>query len=87
MYVCVCVCEREREHFTGDLKNTEQSYIVILYIPIIFSVDKLRFFDWSFNIKLSKINRINLQKSRRTDLKSTMNQFNIIKFLRYHINF
>ena len=35
-------------------------------------------FSWSFNIKLSKINRINRQKVEDTvDLKSTMNQFNI----------
>ena len=32
-------------------------------------------FSWSFNIKLSKINRVDRQKS---NLKSTMNQFNII---------
>ena len=33
-------------------------------------------FSWSFNIKLSKINRVDRQKS---NLKSTMNQFNITK--------
>ena len=27
-----------------------------------FLVDKLRFFNWSFNIKLSKINRMDMQK-------------------------
>ena len=29
-------------------------------ITIIFKVDKVRFFSWSFNIKLSKINRMNI---------------------------
>ena len=41
----------------------------------------INIFSWSFNIKPSKINRMNRQKSRRivVDLKSTTNQFNINK--------
>ena len=30
-----------------------------------FKVDKLRFFSQSFNVKLSKINRMNVQRCRR----------------------
>ena len=50
--------------FTGDLENTEQSYIQFCYILQLFSsVGKLC--SWSFNIKLSKINRMNRQKSTK----------------------
>ena len=34
-------------------------------LQLIFIVDKLRFFNWNFHIKLSKINRMNRQKIRR----------------------
>ena len=39
---------------TGDLENTEQGYIWFHYILNYF-LSRLRFFSWSFNIKLSKL--------------------------------
>ena len=55
----------------------------LVYVTIIFYICKLRFLVGG-SISNSKISRMNIQKSRRkiyrkVDLKSTMNQFNIIK--------
>ena len=38
-------------------------YVVPLYITVVFLSNKI--FSWSFNIKLSKISRMNTQKNRR----------------------
>ena len=45
----------------------------------------IKIFSCSFNTILSKINRLNIQKSKKNtvDLKRTMNQFNII-FYNFH---
>ena len=39
---------------------------------------QIKIFRWNFNIKLSKINRMD-RKVGLEDLKTTVNQFNIIK--------
>ena len=44
--------------FIGDLENTD--HIVPLYITIIFLSRYIKIFSWSFNIKLWKINRMNI---------------------------
>ena len=55
----------------GDLENTEQVYFHYIRIyfhyklQLFLKVDKLRFLNWSFNIKLSKINGMNMQRSRK----------------------
>ena len=64
-------------HLQETWKIQNKLHIVPLYTAIPFQVDKI--FSWSFNIKLSKISRMNRQKSRIVDLKSTVNQFNIFK--------
>ena len=63
-----------------DLANKNKLHIVSLILQLFFK-QYIKIFSWSFNIKLSKSNRMNIQKSRRiiVDLKSTINQFNITK--------
>ena len=52
--------------FTGDLGNTVQSYVSLHYILQLFVLSKyIKILSWSFNVKLSEINRMNVQKSKR----------------------
>ena len=66
-------------HFQ-EAEKTEQSHIQFHHILQLFLSRKIKIFSWSFNIKISKIKNENIEKQKDTvDLKSTMNQFNIIK--------
>ena len=55
--------------FTEDLDDTEQSYI---YFYILQFFKEIKIFSWNFNIKLSKINRMDRKVEGYMDLKSTM---------------
>ena len=63
---------RSSAHFSFSLSQLQETWTI--QNKITDSSTKIKIFIWSFNIKLSKIIKMNIQKSR-----STMNQFNMIK--------
>ena len=52
-------------HLPETWKYRAKLHTISLYITVIFLSRQIKIFSWCFNIKLSKINRMNMQESRR----------------------